>query len=80
MVFNYSWFLRFYILASRIACSSITILKISVIFSCVLKAEEAPPPPPPRDPKVPLTFDEMWFNADDEIEVRPSVIFMDRVN
>jgi hypothetical protein len=26
--------------------------------------------PPPRDPKVPLTFDEMWFNADDEIEVR----------
>ncbi|KAG0565419.1 hypothetical protein KC19_8G189000 [Ceratodon purpureus] len=30
--------------------------------------EEAPPPPPPRDPKVPLTFDEMWFNADDEIQ------------
>ena len=37
------------------------------LYACML---EAPPPPPPRDPKVPLTFDEMWFNADDEIQVR----------
>jgi hypothetical protein len=31
-----------------------------------------PPPPPPRDPSLPLTFEELWYDADNEIEVTAS--------